>query len=97
MVRVNTQNTRERNCHRVHIGTKRIVDLSPSRHNGTVGHFIESITITEFIVVNCGVVHIADSVFGGGVINGSVFDGGLSDGGVFDGNVFDRSVFDSGL
>jgi hypothetical protein len=105
VVRVNTQNTRERNCHRccvalgassnhvvrsVHIGTRTIFDLSP-RHNGTGGHFIKRITITEFIVVGCGVVLI--SVVGGGVINGSVFDGGVSDGGVFGGNAFDRSVF----
>ena len=78
LVRVNTQNTQRLNCHRccvalgassnhvvlsVHIGTRTIVDLSP-RYNGSVGHFIKRITITEFIVVGCGAVHIADSMFG---------------------------------
>ena len=78
----------------VPIGTRTIVDPS-LRHNGTVGHFIERITV--FVVVGYGVVCIADSVFGGGVFDGSVFYGGVFDGGVFDVNVFDRSVFGSGL
>jgi hypothetical protein len=106
MLRINTQNTQRLNNHRcsmalgpssdhiarsIHIETRTLVDLSPWL-NGTVSHFIERIAVTEFIVVGCGVVGVANSVFGGGVFGGSVFDSG-----VFDGNVFDRSVFDSGL